>query len=335
MSEYAVLAPGPRAWGTRLSDAMRAALAAGDSAGALRLATRGDGLARDLAREYGLMTHGLVLTCVVLLRQLRDAAESSAAGDRAGAADRVDPEPLRRRLLDALGGGASCEQALGASQRRLMHQQAEQARAVTDAIAAGDPDSALASLDAKDRAYLAWHDPVVRFMADCFAWVFSCLGPDALVRFHLVTAEGQRAGFDKWEAMSDADFAAATAFLLRQHMGWVRVSEDAQRFTFRQSPCGSGGRLRQAGAYAGPAALPMVDAVGPLTFGEPDAPVYCTHCAIWNGSAPLRWYGRAHWVFEQPGRADGGCVMHLYRRRAGTPAEYTRRVALTSQADAQ
>ena len=72
------------AWGTRLGDAIRAALAAGDPARAQRLAAEGDGLARDLAREYGLMSHGLVFTATILLQQLRDAAAPDAAA-RGGA----------------------------------------------------------------------------------------------------------------------------------------------------------------------------------------------------------------------------------------------------------
>ena len=46
-------------WGTRLSDAMRAALAGGDVATARHFALQGDGQTRDLAREYALMVRVL------------------------------------------------------------------------------------------------------------------------------------------------------------------------------------------------------------------------------------------------------------------------------------
>lgn len=325
----------PGAWGTRLGDAIRAALAAGDPARAQRLAAEGDGLARDLAREYGLMSHGLVFTATILLQQLRDAAAPDPATGR-GLDDTAaaDLDRLRQRLLDGLQTPAPCEQALSDSQRRLMADQARQAEAVVQAIAAGDLRAAIAGLDAKDDGWLAWHDPVVRFMADSFAWVLTHAGPRALLEFHLATAEAQRAGFDKWERMPPETFAATTALLLRQHMGQVDVLEDERRFTIRQSPCGSGGRLRIGGAYAGPQALPFVETSGPLTFGEPRMPVYCTHCAIWNGSATLRWYGRAQWVLDEPARADGGCTLHIYKRRDDAPADYTRRVGLPPQGDA-
>jgi hypothetical protein len=56
--------------------------------------------------------------------------------------------------------------------------------------------------------------------------------------------------------------------------------------------------------------------------------VYCSHCPIWNGVAPLRWFGRPHWVFERPSRPDGSCTLHIYKRRDGAPATYIR--ALTA-----
>jgi hypothetical protein len=159
-------------------------------------------------------------------------------------------------------------------------------------------------------------------MAEVFGWVLERFGPDGLLRFHRASAEGQRAGFEKWERMGPAEFARASAFLLKQHMGNVEVREDDEKFTIEQAPCGSGGRLRLAGVYAGPAALPLVEERGPLTAGQASLPVYCSHCPVWNGLAPLEWFGRPHWVFDRPARPDGSCTLHIYKRRAGAPAAY-------------
>lgn len=342
-------------WGTRLGEAMRTALATGDVATAQQLALDGDGQARDLAREYAFMARGLGVTLGVMLRLLLEANARgpAAAGDAAQRAPGSDDDlavPLRRLLeglRDSLGDdcpppenataparatvpdlAGAVTRALAASQAHFTTDQARRADEVALALAEGRAQGATALLDAKDRAWLALHDPLVRFMADAFAWVLGHLGAQGLRQFHLDTAEGQRAGFEKWERMPPDEFAATTAFLLRQHMGRVSVEEDERRFTIRQSPCGSGGRLRLGGAYDGPLALPFVEEAGPLTFGEPRMPVYCTHCAIWNGSATLRWFGRAQWVFERPARADGSCTLHIYKRRDDAPADYTRRVGL-------
>ena len=341
---------GVQTWGTRLSDTVRAELRGGNVEAARQLARCGDGQARDLAREYAFMVRGLGFTVQVLLRLLLETAarREAIAGVAVRAAPRTEGDlaTLLLRLLRGLRDSAddelplpaaetapamlsaACVQALHASQERFTLDQARSADEVVRALAEGRVQDAMARLDAKDRAYLALHDPLVRFMADSFGWVVLNFGTQALLDFHLATAEGQRAGFEKWEQMPAAEFAAMTAFLLKQHMGEVQVREDERRFTITQSPCGSGGRLRLGGAYAGPQPLPFVEEPGPLTFGEPRMPVYCTHCAIWNGSATLRWFGRAQWVFEQPARADGGCTLHIYKRREDAPADYTRRVEL-------
>lgn len=326
---------------------MRASLAAGDVPFARNLALHGDGQARDLAREYAFMVRGLGVTVRVLLQLLLEKASRAdaqaaprAASDLAsllvgllqwllGPGEDATPSPSTDAGLVPLAD--ACAEALRATQERFSQSQARRAREVIAALAEGDVQSARSLLDAKDAAYLTLHDPFVRFMADAFAWVLRHFGTRALLEFHLATAEAQRDGFEKWESMPPDGFAAVTAFLLKQHMGQVTVEEDAIRFTIRQSPCGSGGRLRLDGAYAGQQPLPFVEERGPLTFGEPRMPVYCTHCAIWNGSATLRWFGHAQWSFEQPARADGGCTLHIYKRREDAPAEYASRVAVPTK----
>jgi hypothetical protein len=334
-------------WGRRLSDAVRTALAGGEFDSARRLALEGDGQTRSLAKEYTLMYRGLGITLRVLLRLLRDAAArdpspgaSAAASSALVALVRSFRHELATRAAAALGTPAPddepaaleeefarAERALGDIESRFEQEQASAAEEIVSAIVAGDAARGRELIDRKERGqYVPLHDALIRFMADSFAWVLEHGGAQQLVQFHLATAEGQRAGFDKWERMSPQEFAWTSAFLLKQHMGEVAVREDDERFTIEQTPCGSGGRLQLAGAYRGPHALPFVEGPGPLTFGEARAPVYCTHCAIWNGAATLRWFGRAHWVFERPARADGSCLLHVYKRRDGTPPEYAARV---------
>lgn len=334
------------AWGQRLSDALRVALASGDLPLAVRLAEEGDGQSRSLAAEYSFMVRGLGVTLNVLVHLLVETADRDKSSERAAAA--AELTALLRNFCDSLiktvAGSeiAATPMARALSlfeerervlrilvevQDRFERDQSQRAEAVVRAINAGDIAGARRLIDAKEQgAYLPYHDELIRFMADSFAWILRRYGPDELLRFHLATAEGQRAGFEKWEKMSAAEFAWVSAFLLKQHMGAVAVREDGERFTIDQSPCGSGGRLQLGGAYAGAAALPFVETTGALTFGEPRIPVYCSHCAIWNGLATLRWFGRAHWVFERPARADGGCTLHIYKRREDAPVQYQQRL---------
>lgn len=320
-------------WGRRLADAVRAALAAGDLAEARRLAIAGDGQARDLAREYTYMFRGLGITVRVLLSQLATGATLASRTHGTRIADQFAAEYAR--ISDACLGEAPENGAEGATpfelgariteevERRFEAAQARVAEAFTSAIDAGDAACALALLEMRESGqYVPLHDRLVRFMADSFAWALEHYGSAGLERFHLASADAMRRGFDKWEAMPVRDFAWTTAFLLKQHMGEVAVAETVERYTFEQRLCGSGGRLRIGGAYEGSSGLPFVENSGPLTFGEPSMPVYCSHCAIWNGVAPLRWYGHPHWVFERPARPDGSCTMHLYKNKDAAPAEY-------------
>lgn len=332
-------------WGRRLSDALRAALAAEDLAAACRLALEGDGQARSLAKEYALMYRGLGITIRVLLPLLGQTADRVDAPRRAAAASEAAwmVQRFRSDLLDLMRHAwgepvpvseppgpldeelARAARLLEAGEARFEHEQARLADEIVRAIDCGDVAHARTLVDLKEHGqYVPLHDRLIRFMAESFGWVLRWLGPDELLGFHLATADGQRAGFEKWERMPPAEFAWTSAFLLKQHMGQVAVREDAEKFTIEQAPCGSGGRLRLAGAYDGPAALPFVEAPGPLTFGQPRLPVYCSHCPVWNAVATLRWFGRPHWVFEDASRPDGSCTLHVYKRRHGAPAEYAR-----------
>jgi hypothetical protein len=341
-------------WGRRLSDVLTAALESRDLVLARRLALDGDGQARSLAKEYTFMYRGLGGTIRVLLPLLREKAMRADAlrvgSDSVFAAAlliyrfRNDiNQAMRRVWRDPVCANESQEsleeeikrtvRALEVGEARFEQEQARLADEVVHAIDARDVVHALTLLNRKEQdQYLPLHDRLVRFMAESFGWVLRRFGAEELLRFHLATAEGQRPGFEKWEKMPAAEFAWTSAFLLKQHMGQVTVREDDAKFTFDQTLCGSGGRLRLGGAYTGLDALPFVETPGPLTFGQPRLPVYCSHCAVWNGVATLRWFGRAHLVFENAAQADGGCRFHIYKKRENTPAEYVRLLTLAAGA---
>ncbi|MBI2160410.1 MAG: hypothetical protein HYU25_08555 [Candidatus Rokubacteria bacterium] len=340
-------------WGRRLSDTLRAALESGNLAAARRLALEGDGQARSLAKEYSLMYRGLGITIRVLLPLLRETAARAEASpgvpaaseaaslvhrfqtDMAGLMRRAwgDPAPPSEPPGTLDEEIARTARVLEAGEARFEQEQARLADEIVRAIEAGEGARARTLVDVKEQSqYLPLHDRLIRFMAESFGWVLRRFGPGELRHFHMATAEGQRPGFEKWERMSAAAFARASAFLLKQHMGQVAVREDGEKFTIEQAPCGSGGRLRLAGAYAGPDALPFVEERGPLTLGQARFPVYCSHCPIWNGVAPVEWFGRPHWVFDEPARPDGGCTLHVYKRRDGAPAAYLARLGPPSRA---
>lgn len=321
-------------WGVRLSDTLREALAAGELERAAELVEHGDGMAKSLAKEYSMMYRGLGITIRVMLGSLASLAREWRTEDALVAHCRdfvVDlnhlmaaawqgaPQPVPATLT-APEATALVVAALAAGEAAFDQAHGANAQSTLAAIRRGDATAALALVDVKEHAlYLPLHDRFVRFMADSMAFALRHGGDAGLMRFQMETAEGQKAGFDKWEQMSAGEFAQVSAFLLKLHMGEVTVTEDAQRFTLQQKLCGSGGRLRTMGAYEGPNALPFVERAGPLTFGQRRLPVYCSHCPVWNGVATLKWYGRVHWLFEDAAREDGSCTAHIYKRREDQP----------------
>ncbi|WP_416896755.1 MAG: hypothetical protein ACMVY4_14640 [Minwuia sp.] len=330
-------------WSRRLGDAVRTALDAGETDEARRLALEGDGLTRNLAKEFSLMARGLAITIRVELETMVataarfegqpgaqravDEAAETIHRFRAFLADRFDLELAPKAVLadEAKLAADTLDAAVAAFEKAQA--------AITDqavaAIDGGDAARARALLVAKDEeSYLPFHDAMIRLMADGMGWALRCFGDDELTRFQMAMAEGQRHGFEAWDKLSARDFARVSAFLLRQHMGEATVTEDDEKFTIDQAVCGSGGRLRINGAYDGPEALPFVENAGPLTFGKDRLPVYCSHCPIWNGSASIRWFGYPQWVYSDASREDGGCVLHIYKSRDATPSDFRKAVTL-------
>jgi len=301
-------------------------------------------MAKNLGKEYSLMLKGLGITIRSLLDQLEEAGARPATE---GAREALS-EVLRRfcadvgKIVSCEGGGeaANLRDAFALARRRLAEgearfdrEHAELARRILEALDRRDGAAALELVDRKELAeFVPLHDRLVRFMAEVWAWVLERLGAEELYRFHLATAEAQRRAFEDWERLPVVEFARATAFLVRQHMGQVTITEDEERFHFVQSPCGSGGRLLRGGAYEGSGALPFVEAPGALTFGRSRLAVYCSHCPMWNSVAATAWFGHPQWVFDDPSRADGSCQMSIYKRPENIPSEYLRRLGLGDRA---
>jgi hypothetical protein len=326
-------------WGVRLSDRVRAALSAGDIAVARRLVAEGDGMAKNLEKEYSLMAKGLGVSIRALLDLLDDAARRATDEGRQALSETLrrfcgdieklarcdeDPEPI-----DLSGWFSLARRRLAEAETHFDREHGNLARLILEALDRRDGAAARELVDLKERSeFVPLHDRLVRFMAEVWAWVLEHLGAEELRRFHRGAAEAQRRGFEAWERLPAEGFARATAFLVRQHMGDTTILEDDEKFRFVLSPCGSGGRLRRAGAYDGPDALPHVEERGPLTFGKPRLAVYCSHCPMWNSVASAMWFGHPQWVYHDPSRSDGSCTVSIYKRPENIPGAYLQRLGL-------
>jgi hypothetical protein len=301
---------------------VRGACDNGDAAAAADLIRNGDGRARDLAREFQQMFHGLGITISVLAAETERTEQLPGAD--VSAVWRQFAEKYRSRAREAWPESSGSPSPLATDDKPAWSQyidellswgegcyrtdSAARAAEILAAVEAGEFDSAGRLLNAKiDEGYRPLHDALIDVGAEMFAKVYAAGGRDLLMKFHLGMADAQRAGIDAWDHGGSRTVASAMVALLVQHLGDLKVVEESDRYVVDQALCGSGGRLIRSGAYNGPAALPVVPGPAEVTGGQASMPVYCTHCPAWNTVAPQEWYGHAHVVPDGAAQPDGSC----------------------------
>lgn len=70
------------------------------------------------------------------------------------------------------------------------------------------------------------------------------------------------------------------ASVLRGHLQPLIIEEDDEKVCITMTPCGSGQRLMECGAYGPPRNLAMIPDPHPITWGMSDFPIYCTHAPM-------------------------------------------------------
>lgn len=210
-------------------------------------------------------------------------------------------------------------------------EQAATSEKIVDALKKKDADTVRKLLDEKEAQFMPIHDFYVETLATIFNWAYTAYGDEALFEVLKGSAESQKSGFDTWEKMSTEDFVRATAFLAKSHQGKITVEEDEEKFTFINNPCGSGGRMMRKGWFDKGGKFVRVEKAQPQTFGKENLPVYCAHCAVWNGIMTTRWYGHIQWAVEPPIKPEDPCRMHIYKDRNKTPERFYKALDLKKE----
>lgn len=116
------------------------------------------------------------------------------------------------------------------------------------------------------------------------------------------------------------------AAALRGHFGaYLKIEEDDEKFIFHMA-CPTGGSLVKEGRYEPPFDFLRIKEAQPMTYGRPDFPVYCAHCAF-QDSLPIDWYGRPLWLTEpaeEVGRVP--CSRYVYKEAKSIPARFYERL---------
>ncbi|MFC2000606.1 hypothetical protein ACFLXE_07650, partial [Chloroflexota bacterium] len=126
----------------------------------------------------------------------------------------------------------------------------------------------------------------------------------------------------RWAQIAEEDHRAKAQLMahgLRGHLVPMKIEEDDEKFTFEMQPCGSGGRLVLNGYYDPPHSFQKISKAQPMTYGQDDFPIYCTHCAILGilgiefGEAPLFFIDASDKPGEKP------CKIYLYKDAGAIP----------------
>ena len=231
-------------------------------------------------------------------------------------------------LCDGLAGELSnasmarlLRSMLAALQPRLDADQAGMAGQIRAAVADRDADRVRALLTAKTERHRQSHDVYTQTMARLMSTMVDLLGADGLEEILREVGEDNRGMFEPNAVAGARAQVEGFSKALRAHLGTIRVTEDEDRFTITQDPCGSGGRLMRAGMFDGEHALRRVSSDGALTVGRENFPSYCTHCPVWLGQQHLEWFGLP--LVHEPPRTNGDpCVQHIYKRADRVPTDY-------------
>ncbi|MBI4284816.1 MAG: hypothetical protein HY670_02815 [Chloroflexi bacterium] len=197
--------------------------------------------------------------------------------------------------------------------------------ALTEAIDAGDPARAKDHAERMYREFLAMHDALIGWLTGTLSFIGERYGDAALL-------EAEKEGCRTWlepltKLFAEADVrhrAVMLGKILRGHFMPMTVEEDDEKLTFTMEPCGSGGRLIQAGKYELPGGFLKVANAQPMTCGRPDFPVYCTHHYL-EELIPREMVGYPLFTCE-PADAlgEGLCHIYLYKDPKAAPLRWTK-----------
>lgn len=125
-----------------------------------------------------------------------------------------------------------------------------------------------------------------------------------------------------------------TAEIMRSHRcgpeqdGAIDVIEDAEKYSIRMDPCGSGGRMRRgdpvektSSRLAPPYNFGATEKAHDWSWGKKDVPYYCLHCAV-NERMPMEWGGHPLWVTDYDDDAAKPCYWRFYKDAKDIPEDY-------------
>ncbi|UWP79845.1 hypothetical protein [Dactylosporangium fulvum] len=185
---------------------------------------------------------------------------------------------------------------------------------VAEAVGRGDADSALAIFDHREAEWRSAVDVLRDWLSTLLSQVYANYGPDELEAFHRRRGEDALRGL-----MNDIDRPAGERLvnlvrLLQGHFTDLVISEDDEKFTIVQDPCGTCARQVIDGRFAAGLGLAVVADEHRVTWGGRPTTIYRTHVPIWHVEMACERLGVPWPVNLCPAGLDGGaCTILLYK----------------------
>jgi hypothetical protein len=185
---------------------------------------------------------------------------------------------------------------------------------IADAARRGDPGAALALFDRWEGEWRAAIDVLRDWLSTLLSQVYASHGADELELHHRRRGEDALRGL-----MDDIDQPAGERLvnlvrLLHGHFTDLTISEDDEKFTIVQDPCGTCGRQVLTGRFTAGLGLAVVEDRHPVSWGGRPTTIYRTHVPIWHVEMARERLGVPWPVNLCPAGLDGGaCVILLYK----------------------
>ncbi len=194
----------------------------------------------------------------------------------------------------------------------------ESTSAVDEVVAAagtGDADGAARAFDEMEAAWRRRQDFLRDWLCTLLSHIYRTRGLEPLEQALRYTAK--QTLFD-WMPVDMArppeKRLPQWARMLQGHFSVLRITEDDEKFTLTQDPCGTCTRQIQQGRYAAPLDLAVIDEVAPATWFRGPTPIYRTHVPVWHIELARELVGVPWPVNQCPaGMGTGPCPTLLYK----------------------
>ena len=192
----------------------------------------------------------------------------------------------------------------------------------------GDTEAVKTLADKMYQQLAFLHDGYMCWVSALLTWIYDNYGVDALAKAEVFahTLEAKVA----FPPHGDVTFKESVEHHCDALMGHVyqpiTVTEDDEKVVVAVTPCGSGGRLIQKGAYE--KGYATIKEKCPITWGLGDLPIYCCHCPVME---QMRFDDGEISRFVQYSGDSGKCIgpdceSVFYKNKADIPEEYFTRL---------